>query len=124
MKRISQQIGWSQESKLIYNILKQLDRLGVVWDGCCTTTTTTTSPFVNLSYSPDDCVSACNNTGPYTATFYTTLECSTNLDTGCRLWLDSGHTEDASNGYYSDGTFCYTISDGSGTIDNKSSCQP
>lgn len=44
--RISQQIGWSQESKLIYNILKQLDRLEVVWDGCCapiTTTTTTTS---------------------------------------------------------------------------------
>jgi hypothetical protein len=44
--RVAQQIGWSQESKLIYNILKQLDRLEVVWDGCCapiTTTSTTTS---------------------------------------------------------------------------------
>ena len=121
--RVSQQIGWSQESKLIYNILKQLDRLEVVWDGCCTTTTTTTSPSVNLSYSSEECGVACA-TSSDDFTLYTTLECSTNLDAGCRLWLDSGHTEDASNGYYSDGTFCYTISDGSGTIDNKSSCQP
>lgn len=50
--RISQQIGWSQESKLIYNILKQLDRLEVVWDGCCasTTTTTTTTASCQSSY--------------------------------------------------------------------------
>lgn len=50
--RISQQIGWSQESKLIYNILKQLYRLEVVWDGCCapTTTTTTTSGPCQSSY--------------------------------------------------------------------------
>lgn len=51
--RISQQIGWSQESKLIYNILKQLDRLEVVWDGCCapiTTTTTTTAPCQSSYY--------------------------------------------------------------------------
>lgn len=41
--RVSQQIGWSQESKLIYNILKQLDRLEVVWDHCCTTTTTSST---------------------------------------------------------------------------------
>ena len=50
--RVSQQIGWSQESKLIYNILKQLDRLEVVWDGCCasTTTTTTTTASCQSSY--------------------------------------------------------------------------
>jgi hypothetical protein len=41
--RISQQIGWSQESKLIYNILKQLNRLEVVWDDCCITTTTSST---------------------------------------------------------------------------------
>ena len=31
MRRVSQQIGWSQESKLLYNVLKQFERLtGVV----------------------------------------------------------------------------------------------
>lgn len=43
MRRVAQQIGWSQESKLIYNIINQLDRLAIVWDGCCTTTTTSTT---------------------------------------------------------------------------------
>lgn len=41
--RVSQQIGWSQESKLIYNIIKQLQKLEIVWDHCCTTTTSTSS---------------------------------------------------------------------------------
>jgi hypothetical protein len=36
------QIGWSQESKLLYEILKQLDKLNKVTAACCTTTTTTT----------------------------------------------------------------------------------
>ena len=41
--RISQQIGWSQESKLIYNIIQQLNRLEGVWESNCTPTTTTTT---------------------------------------------------------------------------------
>ena len=44
--RVSQQIGWSQESKLIYNIIRQLEKLEIVWDGCCAPTTTTTTTSV------------------------------------------------------------------------------
>lgn len=121
--RISRQIGWSQESNLIYQILKQLDRLELIWDGCCppTTTTTTTNLSILLSYSEQDCANACANFSN-NSTYYTNAQCSTNLDAGCRLWLDAGHSQDASNGYYSDGVFCYSISDGSGTIDTKSYC--
>ena len=32
-KRVSQQIGWSQESKLIYQIIQQLDRLNQLIPG-------------------------------------------------------------------------------------------
>ena len=40
----NQQIGWSQESKLLQQISKQLDRLIQVAGTLGTTTTTTTSP--------------------------------------------------------------------------------
>jgi hypothetical protein len=43
MSVISKQIGWSNESNLLYAILKQLDRLVQV-SGSLTTTTTTTNP--------------------------------------------------------------------------------
>jgi len=39
----AKQIGWSQESNLLWEISKQLDRaLSVLCTGPCTTTTTTT----------------------------------------------------------------------------------
>jgi hypothetical protein len=45
MRRVSQQIGWSQESKLYYQVLKQLERLtGIYGSIVPTTTTTTTQP--------------------------------------------------------------------------------
>lgn len=38
-----QQIGWSQESKLLWEIAKKLDRLaGIIANNITTTTTTTT----------------------------------------------------------------------------------
>ena len=41
----SQQIGWSQKSKLLWQISKQLEYLTQVTANCCpTTTTTTTTP--------------------------------------------------------------------------------
>lgn len=44
MIRVSQQIGWSQESKLLYNVLRQFNRLtGVVGKNIPPTTTTTTT---------------------------------------------------------------------------------
>jgi len=44
MRRVIQQIGWSQESKLLYNVLRQFERLtGVVGKNITTTTTTTTA---------------------------------------------------------------------------------
>jgi hypothetical protein len=40
----SQQIGWSQKSKLLWNIAKQLERLnGIMGRNIKTTTTTTTA---------------------------------------------------------------------------------
>lgn len=43
MSYIPQQIGWSQEAKLLYEILKKIDTLiKVSADGPITTTTTTT----------------------------------------------------------------------------------
>jgi len=48
--RVSQQIGWSQESKLIYNIIRQLEKLEIVWDHCCTTTSSTTAiPYKTIT---------------------------------------------------------------------------
>ena len=41
----SKQIGWSQESNLLWQISKQLEYLTQVTANCCpTTTTTTTTP--------------------------------------------------------------------------------
>jgi hypothetical protein len=40
----NRQIGWSNESNLLWNISKQLDRLIKVTGANLTTTTTTTSP--------------------------------------------------------------------------------
>jgi UDP-N-acetylmuramoylalanine-D-glutamate ligase len=40
----NRQIGWSNESNLLWNISKQLDRLIKVTGTNLTTTTTTTSP--------------------------------------------------------------------------------
>jgi UDP-N-acetylmuramate-alanine ligase len=40
----NQQIGWSQEAKLLQQISKQLDRLIQVAGTAGTTTTTTTAP--------------------------------------------------------------------------------
>lgn len=39
----SQQIGWSQKSKLLWNISKQLERLNGIMGRNITTTTTTTT---------------------------------------------------------------------------------
>ena len=48
MRRVSQQIGWSQESKLLYYVLKQFERLTCVFCTTTTTSTTTIAPnFVN-----------------------------------------------------------------------------
>jgi len=43
-KRVSQQVGWSQESKLYYYVLKQLEQLIAIYGAQITTTTTTTLP--------------------------------------------------------------------------------
>lgn len=43
MSTPNQQIGWSQEAKLLWQISKQLDRLIAVTSKLATTTTTTTT---------------------------------------------------------------------------------
>ena len=50
MRRVSQQIGWSQESKLLYNVLRQFEKLtGVVGKTIPAPTTTTTSTSTSTS---------------------------------------------------------------------------
>lgn len=41
---------------------------------------------------------------------------------GCILYLDSSGTTVVPNGYYSDGTNCYTVSNGDGEIKAITSC--
>lgn len=49
MRRVSQQIGWSQESKLLYNVLRQFERLtGVIGKDIPSSTTTTTSSTTTI----------------------------------------------------------------------------
>lgn len=71
----SKQIGWSQQSNLLWEISKQLDRtLSVLCTGPCPTTTTTTTlaPIYSfiLAYGEGP-IGACANL-PGVDTFYTT----------------------------------------------------
>jgi len=47
--------------------------------------------------------------------------CAT-LAVGCYLYTDTGLTTPVSNGKYSDGTYCYVVSGGSGQITAKNTC--
>lgn len=44
MSKITKQIGWSTEAKLLYQILQQLQQLTRIVGQSITTTTTTTAP--------------------------------------------------------------------------------
>jgi hypothetical protein len=54
------------------------------------------------------------------AQFYNS-NCST-INTGCYLYNGPGLTNPVANGYYSDGSNCYTVTGGSGYISNVSVC--
>lgn len=55
------------------------------------------------------------------ASIYYYSNCSS-LTTGCFLYDDSGLTTPVSNGYYSDGTNCFTVTGGNGEITSISAC--
>jgi hypothetical protein len=59
----SQQIGWSQKSKLLWNISKQLETLsGIMYNRGTTTTTTTIAPFINSIVISNGSYTAANGT--------------------------------------------------------------
>jgi hypothetical protein len=86
---------------------------------CPTTTTTTTIPpySFELTYDDTSCSNAC--AGLVTTTYYSADPV---LGAASVLYTDSGLTTPAVNGYYSDLSDCFTITDGIGTIDSVSSC--
>jgi hypothetical protein len=104
--RVSQQIGWSQESKLIYNIIRQLNRLEIVWDDCCTTTsstsssttttTTTSTPIVPLSVCPGNGCANCESR----ITIYVSNTCFDNLGVGCSVWRNAEGTISFPDGFF------------------------
>jgi hypothetical protein len=66
----SQQIGWSQKSKLLWQISKQLERLTKVTANCVcptTTTTTTTTPAYRYYNVNGYGCGSCNVVGQFTA---------------------------------------------------------
>jgi hypothetical protein len=71
MRTVSQQIGWSQEAKLLYEIQRELDYLyNTTWNTIVnpTTTTTTTGYFSGMVSWGVDSVSACAGTNSFIMT--------------------------------------------------------
>lgn len=101
-------------------------------DGDCPATTTTTSSSsttttstttgipsysFELLYDDINCSNACAGLIP--STYYSA---DSVLGDFSVLYTDSGLTTPAIDGYYSNGSDCFTITDGAGTIDSTSSC--
>lgn len=91
----ARQIGWSQESNLLWEISKQLDvTLKFMCTGPCPTTTTTTTsiPLVlrsEVNYWPDG-ESPCQSPTPIPTLidYYVSQSCFDNLTVGCYLYAD------------------------------------
>lgn len=91
-------------------------------DGDCPATTTTTTTVIlsysfELLYSDTDCSTACLILVPNT--YYSA---DTVLGAASVLYTDPALTTPAINGFYSNGSDCFTITDSIGTIDSVSSC--
>jgi hypothetical protein len=101
----AKQIGWSQESNLLWEIAKELDRtLSVLCTGGCPTTTTTTTTLSlvfreGFGYTPGG--SPCQSPEPVPLPFpyYVTQSCFDNLTVGCYLYADE-NLNPSSEGYY------------------------
>lgn len=84
----SQQIGWSQKAKLLWNISKQLEKLtGVIGRNIPTTTTTTT-------IAPTNCISFVADTTLGGLSFNMTIQSSEDI-TYTATWGDDTTSEGA-----------------------------
>ena len=102
----NKQIGWSQESNLLWEISKQLDRaIAVLCTGPCPTTTTTTTTVILVfrqeafSYNFPDTPCQSPAAIPYNANYYVTQNCFENLTVGCYLYADE-QLNPVAEGYY------------------------
>lgn len=101
----AKQIGWSQESNLLWEIARELDRtIAVLCTGPCptTTTTTTTLPLVfRAGFGYTFPLTPCQLPEPAVepATYYVRQDCFDNLTVGCYLYADEMLTP-VSEGYY------------------------
>ena len=83
-----------------------------------TTTTTTTIAYYSFSlYEGFDCTEACSYKTPIT--YYST---ASTLGNGHVLLNTASTGDPVTDGYYSDGTKCYTVTGGAGLITTTSSC--
>ena len=130
MRRVSQQIGWSQESKLYYYVLRQLEQLTSVFGknipttttstSSSSTTTTSTTAALNLSLTVDNSSSfdipAIDGlgAGAYTIQWWTKMTADDNHP---RAWSfgsfpDAAHAVSIENGtlyYWINSTIVNTI---------------
>jgi hypothetical protein len=134
------QIGWSQESNLLWEISKQLDTtISLMCIGDCpTTTTTTTIPtttttttptplfLVNGLYSYGSCEACPPNAGCISLEISLYLEqaCIDLITVGCHIYQDALGTINAAQGYYArwDGTPGYLYIDANGLVANINVC--
>jgi len=124
------QIGWSQESNLLWGISRQLDRLNsqMCTGGCPTTTTTTTPEPLSLfgnfqNYLPGG--SPCTAGVDTNLDLYANAACISSVTPGCVIYIDNAYTL-ASQGYYTwSGIatyFSYFYVNASGVVVNVDTC--
>lgn len=100
-------------------VISNSGNLCITEASCITTTTTTTIPSYSFELVYDDisCINACAGLVP--TTYYSA---DTVLGEFSIIYTDVELTIPAPDGYYSDFSDCFTITDGLGTIDSVSSC--
>jgi hypothetical protein len=100
MRTVSQQIGWSQEAKLLYEIQRELDYLyNTTWNTIVnpTTTTTTTGNFSGMVSWGVDSATACAGTNSFIMTADNSTTFCSNITTAyygagwANLSIDSGN---------------------------------
>ena len=97
----AKQIGWSQESNLLWEISKQLDEIITIARCCSTTTTTTTALPIFPQESVIIIIDPCISGGPTEPiTLYMEQSCIDLIAPGCHIYADAEGTTNIPEGYY------------------------
>lgn len=105
--RVSRQIGWSDKSNVLYNILQELDAISCKIACSTTTTSSTIAPLVSLEVNNG---SDCNTINPII--IYTSSACSVSLDIDCEIWQDAEGTIPFDGAFNNASTLVYYVTGG------------